>query len=371
MRASSIDIHRNAKWSQNGITVAGGNGHGSKTNQLHWPWGLYVDDDLTIYVADYGNHRIVEWKSGATNGKVVAGGNGEGNGAHQLNCPLDVIIDKESDCLIISDWQNKRVVRWPRRNGTRGETIISNISCIGLTVDDNGYPYVVDDEKHEVRRYKIGDTKGTVVAGGNGEGNRLDQLTGPHYVFVDRDHSVYVSDFGNDRVMKWEEGAIQGIVVAGGQGQGNSLTQLDCPQGVVVDQLGTVYVIDDENHRIMRWPKGATQGSVIVGGNAEGAQSNQLSYPIGLSFDRHGNLYVVDWGNHRVQKFNIVGTRLLLIRENYDIILYDAQQKRSLTKVRPKLDGKDCWEKLTFIYLQDQIPMLLGDVEECIKLLRQ
>ncbi|CAF1370361.1 unnamed protein product, partial [Rotaria sp. Silwood1] len=66
-----------------------------------------------------------------------------------------------------------------------------------------------------------------------------------------------------------------------------------------------------------------------------------------------------------------VGTRLLLIRENYDIILYDAQQKRSLAKVRPKLDGKDCWEKLTFIYLQDQIPMLLGDVEECIKLLRQ
>ncbi|CAF1501813.1 unnamed protein product [Rotaria sp. Silwood1] len=41
------------------------------------------------------------------------------------------------------------------------------------------------------------------------------------------------------------------------------------------------------------------------------------------------------------------------------------------TEVRPKLDGKDCWEKLTFIYLQDQIPMLLGDVEECIKLLRQ
>ncbi|CAF5138089.1 unnamed protein product, partial [Rotaria sp. Silwood1] len=280
MRASSIDIHPNAKWSQNGITVAGGNARGSKTNQLYWPWSLYVDDDQTIYVADWGNHRIVEWKSGATNGKVVAGGNGEGNGAHQLNDPRDVIINKESDSLIISDGENNRVVRWPRRNGTRGETIISNISCWGLTMDDNGYLYVVDAVEHEVRRYKIGDTRGTVVAGGNGEGHRLDQLSNPDYVFVGRDHSVYVSDNKNNRVMKWEERAKQGIVVAGDQGEGNSLTQLNGPLGIVVDQLGTVYVADVGNHRIMRWPKGATQGSVIVGGNGRGAQSNQLSLPI-------------------------------------------------------------------------------------------
>ncbi|CAF1320073.1 unnamed protein product [Rotaria sp. Silwood1] len=306
LRASSTDIRPNAKWSQNGIIVAGGNGDGSGTNQLCYPCGLYVDDDQTIYVADCWNDRIVEWKSGATNEKVVAGRNGKGNGAHQLKWPVDVIIDKESDSLIISGRGNKRVVRWPRQNGTRGETIISNIACWGLTMDDNGSLYVVDDEKHQVRRYKIGDTQETVVAGGNGKGNRLDQLSGPSYVFVDRDHSVYVSDNGNHRVMKWEEGAKQGIVVAGGQGEGNSLTQLNHPQGVVVDQLGTAYVTDSRNHRIMRWPKGATQGSVIVGRNGYGAKSNQLASPTGLSFDRHGNLYVVDYGNHRVQKFNII-----------------------------------------------------------------
>ena len=95
------------------------------------------------------------------------------------------------------------------------------------------------------------------------------------------------------------------VVVAGGQGKGNGLTQLSYPKGVVVDQLGTLYVADDGNARIMRWPKGATQGSVIVGGNGGGGQSNQLNWPVGLSFDRHGNLYVVDNGNHRVQKFKI------------------------------------------------------------------
>ncbi|CAF5129969.1 unnamed protein product, partial [Rotaria sp. Silwood1] len=68
--------------------------------------------------------------------------------------------------------------------------------------------------------------------------------------------------------------------VAGGQGQGNDLTQLSSPRGVVVDQLGTVYVADAGNDRIMRWPKGATQGSVIVDGNGSGEQSNQLNGPI-------------------------------------------------------------------------------------------
>ncbi|CAF1341459.1 unnamed protein product [Rotaria sordida] len=305
LRASLTDIRPNTKWMQNGVTVAGGNGQGSGINQLCNPHGLYVVEGQTIYIADRDNHRIVEWKCGATTGQVVAGENGSGNGAYQLNYPYDVIIDKERDSLIISDFGNKRVVRWSRRNGTSGETIISNISCVGLTIDESGSLYVVDYGKHEVRRYRIGDTERMVVAGGNGQGNRPDQLSYPYYVFVDRDHSVYMSEYGNHRVMKWEEGAKQGIVVAGGQGQGNSLTQLNRPLGVIVDQLGTVYVADQGNHRIMRWSKGATQGSVIVGGNGAGAQSNQLNRPTGLSFDRHGNLYVADYDNHRVQKFNI------------------------------------------------------------------
>ncbi|CAF1355846.1 unnamed protein product, partial [Adineta steineri] len=304
LRAPAINIHPNATWAQNGVTVAGGNGAGNKLNQLSGPFGLYVDDEQTIYVAD-GNSRIVKWERDATSGQVVAGGSGHGRRSNQLNYPEDVIVDKDRDSLIISDYGNSRVVRWPRQNGTEGETIISNSNCRGLTIDENGSLYVADDEKHEVRRYGIGDTKGTVVAGGNGSGNLVNQFDRPSRVFVDRDHSVYVSHWGNHRVMKWEEGATQGIVVAGGRGPGDSLEQLLCPNGVVVDQLGTVYVADQCNNRIMRWPKGARKGSVIAGGNGHGGQPNQLHNPLGLSFDRQGNLYVGDLYNHRVQKFNI------------------------------------------------------------------
>ncbi len=267
--------------------------------------GLYVDDNQTVYVADQRNHRIVEWKLGAMSGQVVAGGNGQGSGAHQLSSPTDVIVDKERDSLIICDRSNRRVVRWPRRNGTNGETIISDISCTGLTMDENGSLYVTDTDKGEVRLYRRGESQGTLVAGGNGKGNRLDQLDYPQYVFVDRDHSVYVPEWDNHRVMKWVEGAKEGIIVAGGQGEGNGPTQFSVARGVVVDQLGTVYVGDWGNGRIMRWVKGATQGSAIIGENVGGGQSNRLGGPVGLSFDRHGNLYVVEEGNHRVRKFTI------------------------------------------------------------------
>ncbi|CAF4732234.1 unnamed protein product [Rotaria sp. Silwood1] len=305
LRSTPVNIHPNARWKQNGITVAGGNGEGYGNNQLCYPWGLYVDDDQTVYVTDTCNHRIMKWRLGETSGQVVAGGNKRGRGIHQLSDPFDVIVDNGTDSLIICDGSNQRVVRWPRRNGTSGETIISNVHCRSLTMDENGSLYVTAAGDDKVRRYRRGEFQETVVAGDNGSGDRLDQLSSTEYVFVDQHHSVYVSEWQNDRVMKWKEGAKQGTVVAGGHGRGNSLEQLACPRGVVVDQLGTVYVADAGNARIMRWSEGATQGNVIIGGNGIGKRSNQLHGPVGLSFDRYGNLYVVDNGNHRVQKFNL------------------------------------------------------------------
>ncbi|CAF5031049.1 unnamed protein product, partial [Rotaria socialis] len=103
-----------------------------------------------------------------------------------------------------------------------------NITCWGLAMDEQRYLYVSDYVKHEVRRYQLGDQNGTLVAGGNGEGDGLNQLHMPN------------------------KGAKEGIVVAGGQGAGSALTQLSHPNGIVVDTLGTLYVADTWNHRVMR-----------------------------------------------------------------------------------------------------------------------
>jgi hypothetical protein len=300
-----INISANATWSQNAITVAGADRGGHHLYQLSYPSGLYVDDNDTVYIADSKNNRIIKWVCCVQSGHVVAGGNGVGNRSNQLSNPADVIVDRQSDSLIICDEDNRRVLRWYRRCPTSGETIISNISCRGLTMDDRAYLYISDRKKHAVLRWRGGDAQAVVVAGGNDQGDRINQLNTPGYIFVDRNYSLYVSDVLNHRVMKWVENAKEGSIVAGGRGEGKDLTQLGYPQGVVVDQFGTVYVVDTTNNRIMIWRQGKKIGSVLVDGDVAAARPNYLRYPTGLSFDLHGNLYVVDMANHRVRRFSI------------------------------------------------------------------
>ncbi|CAF4125232.1 unnamed protein product [Rotaria sp. Silwood2] len=243
---------------------------------------------------------------GDTNGRVIAGGNGSGNQLDQLNDPTDVLIDKETNSLIICDRGNRRVVRWSRRSSTtQGEILIDEIGCFGATLDDQKYLYICNEEEHEVRRYQIGDQKGTLVAGGHGRGAALNQLNKPRYLFVDQQQTVYVSDTRNHRVVKWNKGAKEGIVVAGSQGKGKASTQLWHPQGLFVDTLGTLYVADAYNHRVMRWSNEEQRGTVIAGVNQKGEGANQFNWPMDLSFDPDGNLYVADHYNNRVQRFSI------------------------------------------------------------------
>ena len=247
-----LTLPTNARWSQNGLTVAGGNGYGNAINQLFCPYGLDTDDDnQSIVIADYGNHRIVEWKIGASHRKVVAGGQGHRNRLDQLYHPTDVLIDKETNSLFIADQDNRRVLRWSRhQETTQGEIIVDNIFCTGLAIDHQRYLYVSDIKNHQVRRYTIGDKNGIVVAGRNGQGNQFNQLNFPTYLFIDEEQAMYVSDSNNHRVMKWNKDANQGIVVAGERGEGNPLTQLSYPNGLFVDTLGTIYVVDLWNDRV-------------------------------------------------------------------------------------------------------------------------
>jgi sugar lactone lactonase YvrE len=302
--SSFANINDNTIWMQNGITIAGGNGQGNRLNQLSNPHDTYVDDQR-IYIADSNNHRIVEWECGAKIGEVVAGGNGQGNRLDQLNYPTSVIFDKNNDSFIICDQGNRRVVQWSRQNDTNAEIIISDIDCNSLATDKNGYLYVSDKEKHEVIIWKTGEINGTIVAGGNGQGNELNQLNYPSYIFVDQDNSLYVSEWNNYRVMKWTEGAEEGIIIISGLQYENILTRFFLPTGITVDPLGNVYVADCSNHRIIRWLKESEEISIVIGENEAGTQSNKFNCFGGVSFDGEGNLYVTDYYNNRILKFDI------------------------------------------------------------------
>ena len=300
---SCID-HLNFRWKKFASAIAGGNGKGDRLNQFNGTPGIFIDDqNHVIYVADFDNHRVMEWKLDANVARIVAGGNGQGNRLDQLNQPTDVKVDRENNDLLIADHGNRRVMRWSRHSNSPPQIIIDDIDCSRLAMHEDGTLYVSDGKKHEVKRWKKGETQGTVVTGGNGEGTQLNQLDCPMFLFVDDDHTLYISDWENHRVMKWIEGAKEGIVVAGGNGPGHRLTQLSTPRGIIVDRFGQIYVADRDNHRVMRWREGEKEGTLVVGGNGKGSRNDQLFGPTGLSFDEEENLYVADWGNNRIEKF--------------------------------------------------------------------
>ncbi|CAF2588099.1 unnamed protein product [Rotaria sp. Silwood2] len=251
----------------------------------------------------------MQYNRGTRKGTRLAGKSIDGYRPSQLCVPTNVIFDRRSKSFIISDYHNRRVLRLPPGKSKCVQTIIDNVECYGLAIDDEGALYVSDTRLHEVRRYRAGSHYGTVVAGGNGQGSHLDQLNHPTYIFVGQDQTVYVSDSWNDRVMQWKKNAEKGHIMAGGKGKGNDRTQLNYPTGLFVDRFEAVYVADYWNHRVMRWYKDAPQGSVIAGGYGSGDYANQLNCPEGLAFDRNGNLYVADSNNHRIQRFNIQNIR--------------------------------------------------------------
>jgi sugar lactone lactonase YvrE len=306
----TLDIPKNAKWMTKASTIAGGDEHnsgpGSTLDKLHCPRGLSLTPSQAILIADTLNHRIIKCNQVEKIGQRMVGKNKPGRRHNMLCAPTNVIFHKQSKSYIICDYQNRRVMQWYRGRGARARILIENIACFGIAVDDEGYIYVSDTEKHEIRRYTIRGRRSTVVAGGDGQGGHSHQLNHPTYIFVGLDKSVYVSDSWNNRVMKWKKGAKVGVIVAGGNGKGKDPTQLDCPAGLAVDQLGTVYVVDQWNHRVMRWRNGASEGDVIVDNRyLSRDDADQLNGPEGLLFDQDGNLYVADAYNHRVQRFAI------------------------------------------------------------------
>ncbi|CAF4104806.1 unnamed protein product, partial [Rotaria sp. Silwood2] len=189
----------------------------------------------------------------------------------------------------------------------------------------------------------MGDTNGQVVAGGQGKGNRLDQLNCPtdvlidketdsliicdwrnrrvvrwsrrsgtsqgeilidniacYGLFMDEERYLYVSDYKQHEVRRYQIGDKNGIIVAGGNGKGANLNQLNLPTYIFVDQQQAVYVSDNKNHRVIKFNKGAKEGIVVAGDQSEGKALTQLSYPEGLFVDTLGTIYVADSWNHRV-----------------------------------------------------------------------
>ncbi|CAF0848891.1 unnamed protein product [Adineta steineri] len=186
---------------------------------------------------------------------------------------------------------------------------------------------------------------GITVAGGNGEGQKLNQLYCPTGMFIDNDKSIYIADSYNHRIVKWKLNSNTGQIIAGGNGKGNQNNQLNWPTNIIfdkqnnsfiisdqrnnrviryfdqnqtnqqiiisnigcwdltIDKNGFVYVSDCWNHEVRRWKQGDDEGELVAGGNGKGNHLNQLNFPTFIFIDEDYSLYISDRENHRVMKW--------------------------------------------------------------------
>ena len=263
-----------------------------------WPWpvamvrGMGEINSLPLWsLCRWGSNSVHRWLRESSDHGVEGGCDDRwstgrwatGRVIDWISChPTDVIVDRET--LLICDRGNRRVMRWPRRSSSslprQGEIVIDNIACLGLTMDAEGALYVSDYEKHEVRRYdKGGDKKGTLVAGGHGEGDKRNQLNWPTYLFVDAQSTLYVSDYEQSSCDGMEERRQRRHRRGGWKREGWGSDTIVSSSRSVGGWMWTCLCGRSGNHRVMRWEKGAKQGTVIVGGNGEGAEAHQLSLP--------------------------------------------------------------------------------------------
>ena len=145
---SMFDIHRvDKKWTSGTTAVVAG----SELNSLNHPWGIFVDINLDLYVADFGNNRIQLFRRNQRNGITVAG-NGSEPLTIELNSPTGIVLDGDRHLFIV-DQGNNRIIG----SDENGFHCINDklSSPVTMSFDSYGNIYVTDRDNHRIQKMSL------------------------------------------------------------------------------------------------------------------------------------------------------------------------------------------------------------------------
>jgi uncharacterized protein (TIGR03437 family) len=325
-----------------GTGVAGETGDGGPASKakLNQPYGLVLDQNSVLYIADSGGSTIRRIDPLLGTITTIAGGNqvgmaGDGGpaSAASLYTPLDLAIT-QSGALLVADSNNLRARSIAngiistiagsgnyKYTGDSGPATNATLPApSGVVVDSAGNVNICDSFANRVRTVNafgiINLTAGTNATGFAGDGGSAigASLADCDGIALDAARNLYVADTGNRRIRKITPAGIistfagNGTNAFAGDGGQAASASLSAPQGVAVDAQGNVYIADTGNNRIRKVsPSGVIltiAGTGVAGyaGDGGAAIAAQLSAPVRLTLDPSGNLYVSDSGNNVVRR---------------------------------------------------------------------
>ena len=314
--------------------------------QLNIPYGVAVDSSGNLYLSDAGNNRVR--KVDATTGVITtvagsgahgAGGDGAAATLAQLSTPYGVALDSDNN-LYIADGRNNRIRKVTASTGfistvagggsalgDNGPATSAQLSSPrGVAVDSDGNLYIADTSNNRIRKVDTAGMITTVVGdgtkGSSGDGGAATaaKLDAPYGVAVDGADNIYIAEYNNHRVRKvdtsatpWTISRVAGTEsrISGYNGDGGAATEawLNAPIGVAVDGSGNIYITDLLNERIRKVDATTGEISTVAGTGTPGyngdgcrATTAQLSSPYGVAVDGSGNVYIADGDNNRIRK---------------------------------------------------------------------
>lgn len=302
---------------------------------LSEPQGLAADADELVYIADFGNARILRIRP---SGDVeVLLDHSDLRTEPRVHSPTALALDGQG-ALIIADSPGHRIWRLDLAGGEASPiagigvpgsapdgtvaTAAELITPSGVAVATDGRVYFSERDGHRVRRIETDGTlttvAGTGVAGPGGDGGPAmsARLRGPTGLFL-AGQSLYVADSGNNRirVVDLADGIIRGLAgtgVAGFAGDRGPASEalLDSPGAVAVTSDGErVIVSDSGNHRVRAVNLGTGRISTLAGtgdarfnGDLLAAGETALDAPLGVAVTPLGFLHIADTGHHVVRR---------------------------------------------------------------------
>ena len=320
-----------------GVTI--GDGSRATSAFLRAPCGLEVAGDGTIYFADTWNHRVraidpETWRVStvAGNGARAYGGDGGPAAEAFLANPYGVAVDREGN-VYIADSRRAHVRRVDRSGvitsavgtgfawdgGDGGPAISARVTQpLAVAIGPDGDLYLGDGigriRRVERATGRIHAFAGTGIRGYRGDGGPAleARMTQPFALAFGPDGALYFTDVGNHAVRRVDTaGRITTVVGDGSAGASPDGTpapaaRLGSPRGVAVDRAGRLFVADTENHRVLVVRRDGAIATVAgTGEGGEGAdgaaRACRLNRPHNLALFGPDCLLVSDHNNNRIR----------------------------------------------------------------------